>query len=166
MVDIPGSADAGYMPRTNAAEARVVSEIVLAARRAGARQEDIAVITPYRAQVAWIRRELEKDSQGILSGDQIRSMVDTVDRFQGEERPMVIVSFATYGRTLSDHLKNQRRLNVALTRAKHKLVLIGDRQILSQDDLYARLFSPAVEEDVHTIVKRWTPPVDEGFTAF
>jgi len=79
---------------------------------------------------------------------------------------MVIVSFATYGRTLSDHLKNQRRLNVALTRARHKLVLIGDRQILSQDDLYARLFSPAVEEDVHTIVKRWIPPADEGFTAF
>lgn len=107
IIDVPGSAEAGYMPRTNAAEARVACEIVLAARRAGASEEDIAVITPYRAQVARIRRELEKAGQGVLSGDQIRGMVDTVDRFQGEERPMVIVSFSTYGRTLSDHLKNE-----------------------------------------------------------
>jgi len=165
IIDVPGSAEAGYMPRTNAAEARVACEIVLAARRAGASEEDIAVITPYRAQVARIRRELEKAGQGVLSGDQIRGMVDTVDRFQGEERPMVIVSFSTYGRTLSDHLKNERRLNVAFTRAKHKLILIGDHQVLSQDELLASLFSQAAEKDVHTIVKRWIPP-DEGFKAF
>jgi len=165
IIDVPGSAEAGYMPRTNAAEARVACEIVLAARRAGASEEDIAVITPYRAQVARIRRELEKAGQGVLSGDQIRGMVDTVDRFQGEERPMVIVSFSTYGRTLSDHLKNERRLNVAFTRAKHKLILIGDHQVLSQDHLLASLFSQALEEDVHTIAKRWIPP-EEAFTAF
>jgi superfamily I DNA and/or RNA helicase len=91
-------------------------------------------------------------------------MVDTVDRFQGEERPMVVVSFATYGQTLSDHLTNQRRLNVALTRAKHKLILIGDRQVLAQDDVYARLFAP--EEDEHTLVLKCMPPTDDEFTAF
>jgi len=165
IIDVPGSAEAGYMPRTNAAEARVACEIVLAARRAGASEEDIAVITPYRAQAARIRRELEKSGQGVLSGDQIRSMVDTVDRFQGEERPMVVVSFSTYGRTLSEHLKNERRLNVAFTRAKHKLVLIGDRQILSQDELLAGLLSQASEGDPHTIAMRWMP-LDEAFAAF
>jgi superfamily I DNA and/or RNA helicase len=78
---------------------------------------------------------------------------------------MVIVSFSTYGRTLSDHLKNERRLNVAFTRAKHKLVLIGDRQILSRDELLARLLSQASEGDPHIIAKRWIPP-DEAFAAF
>lgn len=54
---------------------------------------------------------------------------------------------------------------MAFTRAKHKLILIGDHQVLSQDDLLASLFSQAAEEDVHTIAKRWIPP-DEGFKAF
>ena len=61
--------------------------------------------------------------------------VDTVDRFQGGERPVIIMSFATTTKPdadsqLRDHLTNPHRLNVALTRAQKKLILVGNASAL------------------------------------
>ena len=70
--------------------------------------------------------------------------VDTVDRFQGGERPVIIMSFATTTRLeadsqLRDHLTNPNRLNVALTRAQRKLILVGNASVLESLPFFERL---------------------------
>jgi superfamily I DNA and/or RNA helicase len=85
------------------------------------------VIAPYRAQVQlidmWIRE--------ALGNDAARDRVGTVDAFQGQERDIVIFSFTRsnpHGRV--GFLSELRRLNVAITRARDQLVLVGDRSTL------------------------------------
>src|SRR5260370_25992637 len=78
------------------AEARTVREVVAGLLARGIAQEEIGIIAPYRAQVANLRRHLFSDDQATgwraLSFDTPLS-VDTVDRFQGEERPGFICFF-------------------------------------------------------------------------
>ena len=120
------SEGARYNVKVSIAEAMAIRDVVHALRRRGIRTNDIGVIAPYRAQVATIRRTL-------LNGEEASSetvMVDTVDRFQGGEREVIIFSFATLNEPAKDSLQrefltNAHRLNVALTRAKSKLILVG-----------------------------------------
>jgi len=70
--------------------------------------------------------------------------VDTVDRFQGGERSVIIMSFATSitpdaDSQLRDHLTNPNRLNVALTRAQKKLILVGNASALAGLPYFERL---------------------------
>lgn len=130
-------------PRTNAAEGRVVRRLVADLARRGVRMQDgagrgqIAVIAPFRAQVALLRRELEEEFPG--KEEAIRAMVDTVDRFQGSESDVVILSFANWNEDVHDLLRDERRLNVALTRARHKLILVGSARVLRTVPIYAAL---------------------------
>ncbi|GLZ01950.1 AAA domain-containing protein [Actinoplanes sp. NBRC 103695] len=108
----------------NKEEARIVLDLVQAYARAG---RDWVVIAPYRAQVQlidmWIRE--------ALGNDAVRDRVGTVDAFQGQERDIVIFSFTRsnpHGRV--GFLSELRRLNVAVTRARDQLVLVGDRSTL------------------------------------
>ena len=103
----------------------------------------IAVIAPFRAQVALLRRALEAEFPDNADG--IRGMVDTVDRFQGSESDVVIVSFANWNDHVHELLQDERRLNVALTRARHKLVLVGSEMVLRRDPTYSALLS-AIED--------------------
>ena len=91
------------------------------------------MIAPYRAQVALVRELLSG------SGPAAGVLVDTVDRFQGSERSLVVYSFATYTPDLHPLILDERRLNVALTRAKHKLVLLGDLRVLRGVPRFAEL---------------------------
>ncbi len=122
-VHVPGDDGA----RTDDEEARRVSELVAAFEAAGVPRESIGVIAPYRAQVAAISRDLE----GVT--------VDTVDRFQGSSKEVVIVSFVATEDLAGPIFEDYRRLNVALTRAKRSLVLVGTREALASDPLYARM---------------------------
>ncbi len=135
--------------KTSDAEARVVREIVAGLLARGISQQDIGIIAPYRAQVANLRRHLFSDDETIgweaLSYDTQLS-VDTVDRFQGGERPVIIMSFATTARLelesqLRDHLTNPHRLNVALTRAQKKLILVGNASALESLPVFDRLIN-------------------------
>ncbi len=94
-------------------------------------------MAPFRAQVALLRRELEEEVPG--KEETARAMVDTVDRFQGSECDVVILSFATWNEEVHDLLRDERRLNVALTRARHKLILVGSAHVLRTVPLYAAL---------------------------
>lgn len=96
--------------RTNASEVDRVVEIVDRLAHTGC---DIGVISPYRAQVALLRQR--------LAGT--RTTVDTVERFQGGERDVIIVSFVRPNAT--GFVFDDRRLNVAITRARRKLVLVA-----------------------------------------
>jgi hypothetical protein len=86
-------------------------------------------------------------------------LADTVDRFQGSERALVIYSFATSGSQLHPLMLDQRRLNVALTRARHKLVLLGDLRALRSESRFAELeaYCRALYPDGAGVVE-WNAP--------
>lgn len=131
------------------AEARAVRSIVQGLLARGIAESDIGIIAPYRAQVANIRRHLFSDSEqthwSALSPTTPLS-IDTVDRFQGGERSVIILSFATIqtpGATspLREFLTNPNRLNVALTRAQRKLIVVGHAAALEQLPYFERLLA-------------------------
>lgn len=109
----------------NPAEAELIAGIVLRAARAGV---EWAVIVPYRAQADLVRRMLRRE----LGEKRVDDNVGTVDSFQGGERDLVV-----YGCTRSNgagevgFLRELRRLNVAITRAKEQLVVVGDMRTLT-----------------------------------
>ena len=113
---------------SDAREAERVAEIVDAFEAAGVPREDVGVIAPFRAQVAEIGSRLP---EGVT--------VDTVDRFQGSSREVIVVSFVASGSLEGPIFEDERRLNVALSRAKKSLVLVGDREALEGEPLYARM---------------------------
>jgi len=117
--------DGHQQGNTNPVEAETVVETVGAYRQAGVPAESIGVIAPYRAQVAEISSRLP---------DTVA--VDTVDRFQGSSKEVIIVSFVATGSLDGPIFEDYRRMNVALTRAKKALVLIGDETALVTDDTY------------------------------
>ena len=120
--------DGTQQGNTNPEEAKTVVETVGAFRQAGVPADDIGVIAPFRAQVAEIGQRLPP---GVT--------VDTVDRFQGSSKEVIIVSFVATGSLDGPIFEDYRRINVALTRAKKSLVLIGDAGALSTDETYGRM---------------------------
>jgi DNA replication ATP-dependent helicase Dna2 len=131
------------------AEACVVRAIVANLLARGIEMQDIGIIAPYRAQVANIRRhlfsaDLTHGWQGLPPNAPIG--VDTVDRFQGGERLVMIISFATtYEPSVESQqytfLTNPNRLNVALTRAQCKLILVGCVPALEHLPIFDRLIT-------------------------
>ncbi|QSG02438.1 UvrD/REP helicase [Natranaeroarchaeum sulfidigenes] len=124
LFDVPG--DDGH--HTDADEAERVGGVVKEFLAAGVDPGRIAVIAPFRAQVAEIERRTPDDVA-----------VDTVDRFQGSSKDVVLVSFVASGSLDGPIFEDYRRINVALTRAKRSLVLIGDAAALRTDERYARM---------------------------
>ena len=140
--------------KTSNAEARTVCEVVTALFARGILPEDIGIIAPYRAQVANLRRHLFSTAglspwrflTSQSSQDITKLSVDTVDRFQGGERAVIIMSFATtttpaVESQLRDHLTDPHRLNVALTRAQRKLILVGCAPALEELPIFRRLLT-------------------------
>jgi superfamily I DNA and/or RNA helicase len=116
----------------NAAEADVVADRVATLLDAGVDPGDLGVIAAYSGQVSEIRCNLVE--RGL---DQAAFTVDTVDSFQGGEREAVVVSFARSNDThdagfLEHPEEGPRRLNVALTRARCHLSLVGDWDTLTE----------------------------------
>lgn len=135
-IDVPGSG--GNAPRTNRREARLSRLLLEAMRRGGLAAGDLAVIATFRAQVALIRAALSRSADPALQAG-AHALVDTVDRFQGSERLCVVYSCASYAPELHPLMLDERRLNVALTRAQHKLVLLGDLSVLRAAPRFAEL---------------------------
>ena len=118
--------DGERVGNTNPTEADRVAQIVDQFVAAGVDEDDIGVIAPFRAQVAEISRRVD-------------ATVDTVDRFQGSSEEVILVSFVATGELSGPIYDDPRRMNVALTRAKKSLVLVGDAGALSSDPFYARM---------------------------
>ena len=105
----------------------------------------VGIIAPYRAQVALLRRELEEVFQSHYESDFWNDVVDTVDRFQGDERDIIIISLCMHSnsKNIPRIYEDERRINVALSRAKMKLWIIGaieemeKIQVLKDFKLYA-----------------------------
>jgi len=116
-------------------EADVVMELILSLLMRDVAPEEIGVVVPYRAQSRLIRSLIRRN---LLDSDLAsRLVVDTVERMQGQEREVVIVSFATasakFAAQVADFLFQPQRLNVAVTRPRTKLILVGSHHMLDAD---------------------------------
>lgn len=100
---------------------------------------DFAVISPYRAQVQYLRRLLKKDAffrpfRGLIT-------VHTVDGFQGQERDVIFISLVRANENGQiGFLRDLRRMNVAITRARMKLLILGDADTLTRHRFYKELY--------------------------
>lgn len=134
--------------KTNENEADIVVSLIRAIQNRYVSNQDqfkaadIGIITPYRNQIALIKHQLIQTD--ILGVENI--MVDTVERFQGSQREIIIVSFCinkpyqlNFLSNLNDSGTVDRKLNVTLTRARKQLFLIGNAAILKRNSIYATL---------------------------
>lgn len=126
-------------------EAETAVELILALLEHGIPPEEIGVVVPYRAQSRLIRSLLRRHIQDDATLGKL--VVDTVERMQGQEREVVLVSFATaspaFAQRMAGFLFQPQRLNVAVTRPRTKLILIGSRHMLggsSQDPTQKEIF--------------------------
>jgi superfamily I DNA and/or RNA helicase len=95
----------------------------------------IAVVSPYKQQVELLRLGIKENEDLIAYQDKIS--VNTIDSFQGQERDMVYISLVRSNSAAAiGFLSDTRRMNVAMTRAKKKLVVIGDSSTLSKSKFY------------------------------
>ena len=115
--------------RFNSTHALAVARVVARAIAHGLSPEDIAVIAPYNAQVVRIRETLMSLVPSALAGDE-HTRVATVHSFQGQEKRMVIVDFTDDDVMPSPLTARRELINVALSRAKEQLVLVGNRNYL------------------------------------
>ena len=118
------------LSKLNPGEGRLVLSQVNELCRSGLRPQEIAVIAPYAAQVRWLRMHSEFNHLEI----------DTVDGFQGREKEAVVmctVRSNTEGEV--GFLSDSRRMNVALTRARRQLIVIGDSATLGADEFFQTL---------------------------
>jgi DNA replication ATP-dependent helicase Dna2 len=116
-------------------EANIVVEIILALLSHGILTEEIGVVVPYRAQSRLIRSLLRR----VINDESIYTniIVDTVERMQGQEREIIIVSFATsslaFAIQVAEFLFQPQRLNVAVTRPRTKLILVGSHHMFDNE---------------------------------
>jgi predicted DNA helicase len=133
----------GSTSKENVGEAKMVKDIVERLLSLDIAPEEIAIISPYDDQVGLIRTMLRVDGLEIK----------TVDGFQGREKEVVIVSFVRSNKSGEiGFLRDLRRLNVSITRAKRKLVLIGDSTTLESNGCYKRLIESAKERGAYKSV--------------
>ena len=107
---------------------------------------DFAVISPYKAQASWLRRNAKK--RNVLRRLKGKIAINTIDGFQGQERDVVFISLV---RSNDDgkigFLSDLRRMNVAMTRARMKLVIIGSAATLTRHPFYEKLFLSQKKEN-------------------
>ena len=100
--------------------------------------ETVGVISPFRLQCNSILKELKSDYTDLIT-------VDTVERFQGSQRNIIIISMAVNSSSLLDRAISiidgtdiDRKLNVALTRAREHVIMLGSAEILNENSVYAK----------------------------
>ena len=135
--------------KVNTEEARIITDLLRRLyRQLGNNfdpQKSVGVIVPYRNQIAMIRKEIEK--LGIPELEEI--CIDTVERYQGSQRDIILYSFTIQSRYQLDFLTANtfyedgqpidRKLNVAITRVRKQLILTGNEPTLRQNQLFAEL---------------------------
>ena len=99
---------------------------------------DVGIISPYRAQVQYLRRLLMK--REFFKPFRRHISVNTVDGFQGQERDVIIISLVrSNDEGQIGFLRDLRRMNVAITRARMKLIILGDTDTLTRHPFYKKL---------------------------
>ncbi len=107
----------------------------------------IGIITPYRAQIATIRKLFEEELPHLLE----YITIDTVERYQGGARDIILLSLCTNKLSQLKSLVSlskegiDRKLNVAMTRAREQLIVLGNKEILGANETYKALINSSVE---------------------
>ena len=100
---------------------------------------DVGIISPYRAQVQLLRQLLRKNES--LKPFRRFITVNTVDGFQGQERDIIVISLVrSNDEGQIGFLRDLRRMNVAITRARMKVIILGDRHTLTRHPFYRKLW--------------------------
>lgn len=100
---------------------------------------DVGIISPYRAQVQYLRRQLKK-KEWVKPFRHLIS-VNTVDGFQGQERDIILISLVRANdEGQIGFLRDLRRMNVAITRARMKLIILGDASTMTRHPFYKKLY--------------------------
>ena len=137
--------------KVNPTEARIVAELLRRIVRFYGERFDadktVGVIVPYRNQIAMIRQEITQ-----LGLPQLENIsIDTVERYQGSQRDVIIYSFTVNRPYQLDFLTSNcfvengcvidRKLNVAITRARKQLLMTGNGNILGQNDIFSQMIA-------------------------
>lgn len=143
---------AGAKNITNHLEALVSAHLVLSFLAMGVPARDIGVMTLYRSQLSLIRQLFKK--AGVSADVEI----DSADRFQGRDKECIVLSMVRSNemRIVGDLLKDWRRVNVAMTRARSKLVVLGSRRTLGDNELLAKFLALVDREG-------WTMDLPKGW---
>lgn len=150
-INVPRPSAEERMAKANLSEARMIARLVRSVVELYAKNDmpfspskHLGIIVPFRRQIALVRSEIE-----FLCPDIVNQLViDTVERYQGSQRDIII-----YGTTITkpyelDILSNvsetssgmiDRKLNVAITRARKQLFVLGNEELLKRNELYGRL---------------------------
>ncbi|VDM94925.1 unnamed protein product [Thelazia callipaeda] len=132
------SSGTSFLNRTEAAN---VEKLATRFLKAGLKPQQIGIITPYEGQRSYIVQFMQ--TQGALHNKLYLEMeVANVDAFQGREKDIIIVTCVRS----NDHqgigfLNDSRRMNVALTRAKYGIIIVGNAKVLSRNPLWSYLLS-------------------------
>ena len=148
--------------KVNTEEARIVAYLVRRLyrqmRETFDAQKSIGIIVPYRNQIAMIRKELEQ----LQLPDINNISIDTVERYQGSQRDVIIYSFSIQNRFqlefltantfIEDGNPIDRKLNVAITRARQQLILTGNEATLRQNFLFGKLIDYIDQKGGRTMI--------------
>lgn len=141
--------------KINTAEVEIIAKLIqkieqdFEKRNEKLNEDSIGIISPWRVQCSEIYNALTDSQRDIIT-------VDTVERFQGSERDIIIFSTATNNLFLLDLLSESkiidglevdRKLNVAISRAKKQFILLGNKELLSQKIVYKNLIQLLEEVD-------------------
>lgn len=130
-MEMPERTRSGSTSKENPGEAVLAKELAEEYLDLGLEATDIGIITPYKDQADLIEKKIVEENLEI----------DTVDGFQGREKEVIILSLTrSNDEGFIGFLKDLRRLNVSLTRAKRKLIVLCDKSTLSSNEVYDRLF--------------------------
>ena len=116
-------------------EASFIADTIAVFISKGIKPEEIAVLSPFRAQAANIRRAIRKHKD-ISKEDSKKVTSDTVDKMQGQEREVIFYSLVSgdwdYMNEMAEFLYNPNKMNVAFSRAKSKLIIVGSLDKISK----------------------------------
>ena len=136
----------------NEGEATTAAAHVLMMLKAGVRASDIAVISPYAAQVRLLRSVLAVALEDVEGADAVE--ISSIDSFQGREAECVIISTVrSNARRGVGFLSDNRRMNVAVTRGKRHVTIIGDDKTIMGDAFLRRLVEH-IEANAAAVIAR------------
>lgn len=157
-INVPRPSYEDRLPKANILEARIIAQLVNAIIALYERNnlpfdslKQLGIIVPFRRQIALVRSEIAKLCPDVAP----QLVIDTVERYQGSQRDIII-----YGTTITqqyelDTLSNltqtasgvvDRKLNVAITRARKQLFVLGNEKLLQNNALYAQLINYSREK--------------------
>jgi len=154
-------ANSSWVNETEASLSLLIASHLLAAYPEQLSPREIGIVTPYNAQVRHIRKLLKEHFGGEVGG---RFEVNSVDGFQGREKAIMILSCVRSDRGREDRrgigfLKDERRMNVMLTRARHSAFVLGHADTLRRDALWGSLWADAEARDAVVVasnpIKPW-----------